>query len=136
MLKMPAVKSGQPETNSKKAEKYMSKPIKPKTNNLLEWRKYYERYDKYLIRKRNQGKRHREKFREQEKIRHKNYRFSNRDKLAEKRRIKFSKPENRQKELERLFRYIEKNPFCNISKMERIIKLYERTRSLELCYGI
>jgi hypothetical protein len=125
------VAGGHPKANSKEAEKYMSKPKKPKTENLLKWQKYYERYVKFLIRHRKDCRLYCQRHKDREIRRHKKYRLSNREKLTRARQIKFSKPENRQRELERLFRYIDKNPFCNITKMERIIKIYERTVSLD-----
>jgi hypothetical protein len=59
----------------------------------------------------------------------------NREKYRASKRLYFNRPENRQRELERLFRYIENNPFCDITKMERIIKIYERTISLDESIG-
>lgn len=48
---------------------------------------------------------------------------------------RFSKPIYRQKEIERLYKYLETHPFCNMEKMERLIKIYERTTSLDKPIG-
>ncbi len=111
----------------------MSKPIEPKPDDSIErWLKYYVRYNKYIIRKRAMSKRYRQKYPEKHKARRMRWwlRYGT-EYGREYRRKYFSKPENRQKELERLYAYIERNPFCNITKMEKLIKIYERTVSLD-----
>jgi len=126
------VAGGHPKTNSKEADNYMQ--TKKEQNKL-----YYERHKEQILenRKHHRAIHGQKQYYTPEKQRAywRRWYFRNRERYWAAKKLYFSKPENRQRELERLYRYVENNPFCNIAKMERIIKTIERTVSLDASIG-
>lgn len=90
------------------------------------WEDYFARYDKYCARKRKDGKLYRE--------RHRGDVDYERKRKEQARRYSHS-PAGRQKKLESIYRFIENHPEYNLEFLERLIKINERTVSLDARRG-
>lgn len=115
----------------------MSKPKEPMSYEEWQksWEDYYQRMERYLERKKRDNRLYAIRHIEKERQRKKNWKLRNKDKLRLYMERYRNRPEVRAKEIQRLNRYIENNPFCNLEKIERFIKWNERNYSLDQYRG-
>jgi hypothetical protein len=114
----------------------MSKPKKPPNFNeyLKQWQAYFVRYEKYLIRKRQQGKRYRVKHYEKEIQRHRDLRKNFPEKCrAYDRKYRLS-DKGRASMVKKSYRFLDNHPEIPeryLEFVERMIKITEGNIGLE-----
>ena len=111
----------------------MSKPKRPPTYDELPyvWLEYYRRMDAWRKRKQKDWQKYASKNREKLKECNRRYNATHIVEHREYRQKRLSDPVYRAGEIERVQRWIEEHPYCNLEKMEQILRMLERNKPLE-----